>query len=87
MIGGDTGVIMQNRGSFFSLDENHPNRLEPGKRTFHTIIPSMMLQDEQPVLAYGTMGGEGQPQTQAALITRSSTLASTCGKRSRRPAG
>jgi gamma-glutamyltranspeptidase/glutathione hydrolase len=68
--GGDTGVIMQNRGSFFSLDENHPNRLEPGKRTFHTIIPAMLLRDGEPVLAYGTMGGEGQPQTQAALVTR-----------------
>ncbi|MGD9617925.1 MAG: gamma-glutamyltransferase [Alphaproteobacteria bacterium] len=70
VIGGDTGIILQNRGSFFSLDERHPNRLEPGKRTFHTIIPAMMLQDGQPVLAYGTMGGEGQPQTQAALVTR-----------------
>ncbi len=70
VLGGDTGIIMQNRGSFFSLDERHPNRLEPGKRTFHTIIPAMMLKDGRPVLAYGTMGGEGQPQTQAALITR-----------------
>lgn len=70
VIGGDTGVILQNRGSFFSLDERHPNRLDPGKRTFHTIIPAMMLRDGQPVLAYGTMGGEGQPQTQAALVTR-----------------
>ena len=41
VMGGDTGVIMQNRGSFFSLDDNHPNRLEPGKRTFHTIIPAI----------------------------------------------
>jgi gamma-glutamyltranspeptidase len=70
VIGGDTGIILQNRGSFFSLDDRHPNRLEPGKRTFHTIIPAMMLRDGSPVLAYGTMGGEGQPQTQAALVTR-----------------
>jgi gamma-glutamyltranspeptidase/glutathione hydrolase len=70
VMGGDTGIIMQNRGSFFSLDDKHPNRLEPGKRTFHTIIPAMMLKDGKPVLAYGTMGGEGQPQTQAAIITR-----------------
>lgn len=69
-VAGDTGVIMQNRGSFFSLDEKHPNRLEPGKLTFHTIIPAMLLKDGEPVLAYGTMGGEGQPQTQAALLTR-----------------
>lgn len=70
VIGGDTGIILQNRGSFFSLDERHPNRLEPGKRSFHTIIPAMMLRQGQPVLAFGTMGGEGQPQTQAALLTR-----------------
>lgn len=70
VMGGDTGVVMQNRGSFFSLDDNHPNRLEPGKRTFHTIIPAMLLKDGKPVLAYGTMGGEGQPQTQAAMVTR-----------------
>lgn len=70
VMGGDTGIILQNRGSFFSLEDQHPNRLEPGKRTFHTIIPAMMLKDGAPVLAYGTMGGEGQPQTQAALLTR-----------------
>ncbi|MFC3703724.1 gamma-glutamyltransferase [Devosia honganensis] len=70
VMGGDTGVVMQNRGSFFSLDANHPNRLEPGKRSFHTIIPAMLLEDGAPVLAYGTMGGEGQPQTQAAMLTR-----------------
>ena len=70
VIGGDTGIILQNRGSFFSLDERHPNRLEPGKQTFHTIIPAMMMRDGRPVLAFGTMGGEGQPQTQVALVTR-----------------
>lgn len=70
IMAGDTGVIMQNRGSFFSLDAEHPNRLEPGKRTFHTIIPAMLVKDGKPAMAYGTMGGEGQPQTQAALLTR-----------------
>lgn len=70
VVGGDTGIILQNRGSFFSLDESHPNHLKPGKRTFHTIIPAMMLKDGAPVLAYGSMGGEGQPQTQAAMVTR-----------------
>lgn len=69
-VAGDSGILMQNRGSFFSLDERHPNRLEPGKRTFHTIIPAMLMKDGAPVLAYGSMGGEGQPQTQAALLTR-----------------
>lgn len=66
----DTGVLLQNRGSFFSLDENHINRLEPNKRTFHTLNPAMLLKGGKPYLVYGTMGGEGQPQTQAAIVTR-----------------
>jgi gamma-glutamyltranspeptidase/glutathione hydrolase len=70
VLGGDTGIIMQNRGAFFSLDEHHPNCLEPGKRTFHTLIPGLMMRDGKPCLAFGSMGGEGQPQTQAALVTR-----------------
>lgn len=66
-----TGVLLQNRGSFFSLDDTHPNRLEPGKRTAHTLIPALVLQqDGSPFAVLGTMGGEGQPQTQAALLTR-----------------
>lgn len=65
-----TGIIPQNRGSFFALDPAHPNCLEPGKRTFHTLIPAMLLKDGSPYLTYGTMGGEGQPQTHAALVTR-----------------
>jgi oxamate amidohydrolase len=70
VVGGDTGIILQNRGSFFSLHDKHPNRLEPGKRTFHTLIPAMLLRGDEPYLVYGTMGGEGQPQTHAALVTR-----------------
>jgi gamma-glutamyltranspeptidase len=66
----DTGVLLQNRGSFFSLDPNHINHLEPRKRTFHTLNPAMLFKNNQPFLIYGTMGGEGQPQTQAAIVTR-----------------
>lgn len=65
-----TGVLLQNRGSFFSLDEAHVNCLQPRKRTFHTLNPAMLLQNGKPVLVYGTMGGEGQPQTQTMLVTR-----------------
>ena len=65
-----TGIVMQNRGSFFSLDEQHNNRLMPGKRTFHTLNPAMLTKNGKPLLVYGTMGGEGQPQTQAAIVTR-----------------
>jgi oxamate amidohydrolase len=70
VIAGDTGVLLQNRGAFFSLDPAHVNRLAPRKQTAHTLIPSMYLVDGRPRLVYGTMGGEGQPQTQAALVTR-----------------
>ncbi len=70
VVAGDTGVLLQNRGAFFSLDEHHPNCLAPRKRPAHTLIPSMYLVDDRPRFAYGTMGGEGQPQTQAALVTR-----------------
>lgn len=69
-IGGDTGIILQNRGAFFSLDDDHPNRLEPGKRTFHTLAPAMLMKDGRPHLAFGSMGGEGQPQSQIAMATR-----------------
>jgi gamma-glutamyltranspeptidase/glutathione hydrolase len=65
-----TGVLLQNRGSAFSLDPAHPNALAPGKRPFHTLNPPMALRDGRPELVYGAMGGEGQPQTQAALVTR-----------------
>ncbi|MBK4738430.1 gamma-glutamyltransferase [Noviherbaspirillum sp. DKR-6] len=65
-----TGVLLQNRGSFFSLDAKHVNHLEPGKRTYHTLNPAMLLKEGKPYLVYGTMGGEGQPQTQAAIVTR-----------------
>ena len=65
VVGGDTGIILQNRGAFFTLDERRPNNLQPGKRPFHTLA-----RDGKPYLAFGSMGGEGQPQSQAALVTR-----------------
>jgi len=70
IVAGDTGVLLQNRGSFFSLDPTHVNHLAPRKRTFHTLIPAMLLKDDRLFLVYGTMGGEGQPQTQSALVSR-----------------
>lgn len=69
-VAGDSGVLLQNRGSAFSLDDSHANRLEPGKRTFHTLMPGMLFAGDAPVLIYGTMGGEGQPQTSTAMVTR-----------------
>jgi len=70
LVAGDTGVVLQNRGAFFSLDPSEANALAPGKRTMSTLIPSMYLEGDRPRFVYGTMGGEGQPQTQAAIVTR-----------------
>lgn len=64
-----TGVFFQNRGSGFSLTPG-PNQLAPGKRPFHTLNPALAHLPDGRVIAYGTMGGEGQPQTQAAVFTR-----------------
>lgn len=66
----DTGITWQNRGISFSLDPAALNALEPGRKPFHTLNPSLALFDDGRVMPYGTMGGEGQPQTQAAVFTR-----------------
>ena len=65
-----TGLVWNNRGVSFRLDESHHNVLRPGARPFHTLNPAMILLDDGRRLSYGTMGGEGQPQTQSALLTR-----------------
>lgn len=65
----DTGVFFQNRGAGFSLSKG-PNQLRPHARPFHTLNPALARLSDGRILAYGTMGGEGQPQTQAAIFTR-----------------
>jgi gamma-glutamyltranspeptidase/glutathione hydrolase len=65
-----TGVLMQNRGASFSLDRRALNALEPGRRPFHTLNPALAVLRDGRIMAYGTMGGDGQPQTQAAVFTR-----------------
>lgn len=65
-----SGVLMQNRGSFFSLDPKHPNVLAPGKQSASTLMSGMVLRDGKPLMVYGTQGGEVQPQTQTSVITR-----------------
>ena len=65
-----TGINWQNRGASFSLDPAALNTLEPGRKPFHTLNPAMAHLSDGRVMVYGTMGGEGQPQTQAAVFTR-----------------
>ena len=65
----ETGVVFQNRGAGFSLAPG-PNQLGPFRRPFHTLNPALARLTDGRVMAYGTMGGEGQPQTQAAIFSR-----------------
>jgi len=65
-----TGVLMQNRGSSFSLDRGALNPLAPGRLPFHTLNPALAVLSDGRVMGYGTMGGDGQPQTQAMLFAR-----------------
>jgi gamma-glutamyltranspeptidase/glutathione hydrolase len=66
----DTGVLWQNRGVSFSLSEAGLNVLRPGRKPFHTLNPALAQLQDGRIMVYGTMGGEGQPQTQAAIFTR-----------------
>ncbi len=64
-----TGIAYQNRGSYFGLDEDHPNVLAPAKRTLHTLMPGMLFRDGQPWVIVGSMGGDAQPQIHAQVVS------------------
>ena len=65
-----TGILWQNRGASFTLTTSGRNALSPGRKPFHTLNPALARLSDGRTMVYGTMGGEGQPQTQAALFTR-----------------
>lgn len=69
VVAGNTGLFIQNRMAYFSLAQSHANRLEPHKRTAHTLNPAMILKDDKPYIVLGTMGGDGQTQTLLQLIS------------------
>jgi gamma-glutamyltranspeptidase / glutathione hydrolase len=63
-----TGIILHNRGKSFSLDHRHFNRLEPGKRPMHTIIPAMLFKDGKFAMSFGVVGADMQPQGQVQFL-------------------
>jgi oxamate amidohydrolase len=63
-----TGVFLHNRGAYFSLEPGHPNELGGGKRPLHTLSPGMVLHAGAAECVYGSMGGDGQPQTHVQLL-------------------
>jgi gamma-glutamyltranspeptidase/glutathione hydrolase len=72
-----TGINWQNRGCSFSLDPGSVNALRPGKKPFHTLNPALARLHDRRTMVYGTMGGDGQPQTQAAVFTRCAIFGQT----------
>jgi len=65
----ETGIILQNRGHLFSMDEHHPNCIGPHKRCVHTLMPGMIFKDGRPYAALGLKGGHVQPQVQVQIIS------------------
>lgn len=68
VMGGETGIMLQNRGAWFSLDRDHINVIAPRKRTLHTLMPGMAFRGDRPWLVFGTMGGSMQPQIHVELL-------------------
>lgn len=65
-----TGICLHNRGSSFTLENGHPNQVGPGKRPFHTIVPAFITRNDKPVLSFGVMGYNMQPQAHVQVVSR-----------------
>jgi gamma-glutamyltranspeptidase len=69
VVAGRSGVLLQNRGAYFSLDPGHPNTCEPRKQPFHTLIASLASRNDDPWAVFGAMGADGQPQIHLQFYT------------------
>jgi len=68
LVAGDTGITLQNRGSLFTLEPGHPDRVAPHKRPLHTLVPAMVMKDGKVWLSFGVMGGDMQPQGHVQVL-------------------
>ncbi|HEX9886850.1 MAG TPA: gamma-glutamyltransferase family protein [Longimicrobiales bacterium] len=69
-----TGVVLQNRGALFTLDEGHPNLIAPGKRPYHTLTPTLALRDGRLAFTLGTPGGDSQIQSILQVVQQPPAL-------------
>jgi gamma-glutamyltranspeptidase/glutathione hydrolase len=68
IVAGDTGIVLHNRGSLFTLTPGHANQIAPHKRPLHTLVPAFVMKDGKPWLSFGVMGGDHQAQGHVQVL-------------------